>query len=62
MVPAGNKAKRLLSVNHTTKKIHHHHHHHHRHLFVKLILLSLIFVEHVLADLLVSVQGLTYHY
>ena len=27
MVPAGNKAKRLLSVNHTTKTIHHHHHH-----------------------------------
>ena len=23
MVPAGNKAKRLLSVNHTTKTIHH---------------------------------------
>ena len=28
MVPAGNKAKHLSSVNHTTKKIHHHHHHH----------------------------------
>ena len=28
MVPAGNKAKRLLSVNHITKTIHHHHHHH----------------------------------
>ena len=27
MVPAGNKAKRLWSVNHTTKTIHHHHHH-----------------------------------
>ena len=27
MVPAGNKAKRLSSVNHTTKAIHHHHHH-----------------------------------
>ena len=26
MVPAGNKAKRLSSVNHTTKIIHHHHH------------------------------------
>ena len=26
MVPAGNKARRLLSVNHTTKTIHHHHH------------------------------------
>ena len=25
MVPAGNKAKRLLSVNRTTKTIHHHH-------------------------------------
>ena len=25
MVPAGNKAKCLLSVNHTTKTIHHHH-------------------------------------
>ena len=28
MVPAGNKTKRLSSVNHTTKTIHHHHHHH----------------------------------
>ena len=28
MVPAGNKAKRLSSVNHTTKTIYHHHHHH----------------------------------
>ena len=28
MVLAGNKAKRLSSVNHTTKTIHHHHHHH----------------------------------
>ena len=26
MVPAGNKAKRLSPVNHTTKTIHHHHH------------------------------------
>ena len=26
MVTAGNKAKRLSSVNHTTKTIHHHHH------------------------------------
>ena len=25
MVPAGKKAKRLSSVNHTTKTIHHHH-------------------------------------
>ena len=31
MVPAGNKAKCLSSVNHTTKTIHHHHHHHHHH-------------------------------
>ena len=31
MVPAGNKAKRLSSINHTTKTIHHHHHHHHHH-------------------------------
>ena len=29
MVPAGNKAERHSSVNHTTKTIHHHHHHHH---------------------------------
>ena len=28
MVPAGNKAKYLSSVNHTTRIIHHHHHHH----------------------------------
>ena len=31
MVPAGNKAKHLLSVNHTPKTIHHHNHHHHHH-------------------------------
>ena len=28
MVPTGNKAKHLSSVNHTTKTIHHHHHQH----------------------------------
>ena len=28
-VTAGNKAKRLSSVKHTTKTIHRHHHHHH---------------------------------
>ena len=28
MTPAGNKAKRLSSVNHTTKTIHHYHHYH----------------------------------
>ena len=28
MVSAGNKAKSLSSVNHTTKTIYHHHHHH----------------------------------
>ena len=26
MTPAGNKAKRLSSANHTTRTIHHHHH------------------------------------
>ena len=31
VVPAGNKAKRLSLVNHTTKTIHDHHHHHHHH-------------------------------
>ena len=31
MVPAGNKAKHLSSVNHITKPIYHHHHHHHHH-------------------------------
>ena len=29
MVLAGNKAKDLLSVKHTTKTTHHHHHYHH---------------------------------
>ena len=29
MVPAGNKAKPLSSVNHTTKTIRYHHHYHH---------------------------------
>ena len=37
MVLAGNKAKRLLSVNHITKTIHHHHHHHHHHKFVDFV-------------------------
>ena len=36
MVPAGHKANRLSSVNHTTKTIHHHHHHHHHMLLSKL--------------------------
>ena len=33
MVLAGNKAKRLSSVNHTVKvhHLHHHHHYHHHH-------------------------------
>ena len=31
MVPAGNKAKCLSSVHHTTKTIYHHHPHHHHH-------------------------------
>ena len=31
MVSAGKKAKRLSSVNYTTKTIHHHYHHHHHH-------------------------------
>ena len=38
IVPAGNKAKRLSSVNHTTETIHHHHHHHY--LKQKLIIVS----------------------
>ena len=33
MVPAGNKAKRLSPVNHTTKTIHYHLHHHHNSTF-----------------------------
>ena len=44
MVPAGNKAKRLSSVNHTTKTIHHHHHHHHNHHHRPLSLYSKTFV------------------
>ena len=35
MVPTGNNAKCLSSVNHTTKAIHHHHHHHHHHIKCK---------------------------
>ena len=35
MVPAGNKAKSLSSVNHTTKTIHHHHQ---QRLFMSLVL------------------------
>ena len=34
MVPAGNKAKCLLLVNHSTKTIHHHHHHTYIHTYI----------------------------
>ena len=34
MVPAGNKAKRISSVNHTTKTIHHQHHHSYIHSYL----------------------------
>ena len=37
MVPAGNKAKVFLSVNHTTKTLPHHHHHHHHHHHQKVV-------------------------
>ena len=40
MVPAGNKAKRLSSVNHTTKTIHHHHHH--SNVFISILLFLLL--------------------
>ena len=40
MVPAGNKAKYLSLVNHTTKKINPHQHHHHHHHHHDLLLLS----------------------
>ena len=40
MVSAGNKDKRLLPVNHTTKASYHHHHHHHRHHHHQVFLLS----------------------
>ena len=46
MVPAGNKAKRLSSVNHTTKTIHHHHHLHHHTLLI-IILSALIAINNV---------------
>ena len=49
MVPAGNKAKSLSSVSHTTKTIHHHHHHHrhHRHIFEQEIIFILSRAENV---------------
>ena len=44
MVPAGNKAKRLSSVNNTTKTIlHHHHHHHHHHIIIIIIIIIIIY-------------------
>ena len=45
MVPAGNKAKRLPLVNHTTKRFHHHHHYHHHRQYLKQIN---IFIEIVI--------------
>ena len=44
MVLAGNKAKRISSVNHTAKTIHHHHHHQ------ELIFLSIL-VNHTVVRL-----------
>ena len=35
MVPAGNKAKQLWSINHTTKTIHHHHHQQQQHIILQ---------------------------
>ena len=40
VVATENKAKRLSSVNHTTKTIHHHHHHHHHHNHFFVLILS----------------------
>ena len=48
MIPAGNKAKRLSSINHTTKTIHHHHHLRRAGVFIvnpkQLAILVLVFV------------------
>ena len=46
IVLAGNKAKRLSSVNHTTKTILHHHHHHHHHHHRPLI--GQVIIEYIL--------------
>ena len=45
MVLAGNKAKRLLSINHTKKTIHHHHNHHHHHHYPQVLLKECKYVE-----------------
>ena len=37
MISAGNKAKRLSLVNHTTKTIHHHHHDRHHHVWYRFL-------------------------
>ena len=45
MVPAGNKDKRLSSVNHTTKTIHHYHLHLHLHLPQPLVIFHCCFLH-----------------
>ena len=42
MDPAGNNAKYLSLVNHTTKTIHHHHHHYHHGTGRRLLLLTFL--------------------
>ena len=48
MVPAGNKAKRLSSVNRTTKTIHDHRHHHQatRYLYTMIKILASYYGSH----------------
>ena len=51
MVPAGNKAKRLSSVNHTTKTIHYHHH--------KVINIQVFFKLHDRIELLLHYRNIS---
>ena len=46
MVPAGNKAERLSSVNHSTKILHHHHQHQAQPELNKPVRLKLSFQRH----------------
>ena len=72
MVPAGIKAKRLSSANHTTKTIHHHHYHlrhHQKHLLLVFLRnlqekrrISVLTKSHIYVSLKVSKLEVTLRY
>ena len=65
MVPAGSKARRLSSVNHTTKTIHHHHQRRgirrrYTYLFCYTFLIIFLVKSH-LTDAVVCIEHIIFH-